>query len=194
MRSADASAGALFTIGGGCDVVSTRAPGNVVGCEELIGAVVAIADCDGRAARGPDPIGAVFVTGIGAGTGDDEPACTGPDGVPDDDVIEPGCAGTDDVMPCGGSPPDCDVAGIGGGIVLPLRGVGGTAGGFDGGFARGGNCTPVGGAPRAARRGGNGGSLRPHVSQVALSSAFSALQNGQNLTGWPRTRSCRRRS
>jgi hypothetical protein len=65
--------------------------------------------------------------------------------------------------------------GSGGGFVVPAR-RGGTAG--DGG-ARGGSCTPVGGALRA-RRGGSGGSLRPHDWHTASSSAFSALQNGQN--------------
>lgn len=43
-----------------------------------------------------------------------------------------------------------------------------------------GSCTPVGGAFR--RRGGSGGKRRPHAWQVASSSAFSAVQNGQNLT------------
>ena len=47
--------------------------------------------------------------------------------------------------------------------------------------ARGGSCTPVAGALRA-RRGGSGGSLRPHCAHVPCSSVFSALQNGQNLT------------
>jgi hypothetical protein len=62
---------------------------------------------------------------------------------------------------------------------------------------------PVGGALRPLR-GGNGGRRRPHAWQTASSSAFSALQNGQNLIGdWSResypsagggTRSCRPRS
>jgi hypothetical protein len=69
---------------------------------------------------------------------------------------------------------------------------GGTAGrGPDGGTTGGrcGNCTPVGGALRVGpRRGGNGGNRRPHVPQTVFSSAFSALQNGQNLTAWPRIR------
>jgi hypothetical protein len=67
--------------------------------------------------------------------------------------------------------------GVGGGIVLPVRrGVGGgwiVVGG------RGGSWTPVGGALRA-RRGGSGGRRRPHAWHEASSSAFSALQNGQN--------------
>lgn len=45
-----------------------------------------------------------------------------------------------------------------------------------------GSRIPVGGALRVApRRGGNGGKRRPHAWQTARSSAFSALQNGQNL-------------
>jgi hypothetical protein len=47
--------------------------------------------------------------------------------------------------------------------------------------ARGGSSTPVAGALRD-RRGGNGGRRRPHDWHTASSSAFSALQNGQNLT------------
>ena len=81
--------------------------------------------------------------------------------------------------PEGGSAPELDapVGGpdSGGGFVVPAR-RGGIAG-DDG--ARGGSCTPVGGALRA-RRGGSGGSLRPHDWHTASSSAFSALQNGQN--------------
>jgi hypothetical protein len=45
--------------------------------------------------------------------------------------------------------------------------------------ARGGSWTPVGGALRC-RRGGSGGNRRPHARHDASSSAFSALQNGQN--------------
>jgi hypothetical protein len=56
------------------------------------------------------------------------------------------------------------------------RGIGGGAV-VEGG--RGGSWTPVGGALRA-RRGGSGGKRRPHAWQEASSSAFSALQNGQN--------------
>jgi hypothetical protein len=67
--------------------------------------------------------------------------------------------------------------GVGGGIVAGLR----TGGGGIVVGARGGSCTPVGGALRA-RRGGSGGSRRPHALHTASSSAFSALQNGQNLT------------
>jgi hypothetical protein len=59
-------------------------------------------------------------------------------------------------------------------------------GGFDGGAerrgggaARGGSCTPVGGALRSLRRGGNGGNRRLHAVQTDCSSAFSALQKGQ---------------
>ena len=55
----------------------------------------------------------------------------------------------------------------------------GTGGGFVG-ADRGGSWTPVPGALRA-RRGGRGGSRRPHDWHTASSSAFSALQNGQNL-------------
>jgi hypothetical protein len=55
------------------------------------------------------------------------------------------------------------------------RGAGGAV--VEGG--RGGSWTPVGGALRA-RRGGSGGKRRPHAWQEASSSAFSALQNGQN--------------
>jgi hypothetical protein len=54
----------------------------------------------------------------------------------------------------------CAAAGSGGGTVVPdLRCGSGAAG-------RGGNCTPVGGALRA-RRGGNGGSRRPHAAHAA---------------------------
>jgi hypothetical protein len=61
-----------------------------------------------------------------------------------------------------------------------LRGTGAALG-------RGGSWMPVGGALRA-RRGGSGGSRRPHAEQVASSSAFSALQNGQNRISAPHAR------
>lgn len=69
-------------------------------------------------------------------------------------------------------------AATGGGMVGPVRRSGGDCVVLVG---RSGSCTPVGGAFRA-RRGGNGGKRRPHAWHVASSSAFSALQNGQNLT------------
>jgi hypothetical protein len=55
----------------------------------------------------------------------------------------------------------------------------GSGGGFGEPGVRGGSWTPVAGALRA-RRGGKGGSRRPHDWHTASSSAFSALQNGQN--------------
>jgi hypothetical protein len=68
---------------------------------------------------------------------------------------------------------------FGGGLVEPDRRGAVTGGGCVVVAARGGNSTPVAGALRA-RRGGSGGSRRPHDWQTARSSAFSALQNGQN--------------
>jgi hypothetical protein len=61
--------------------------------------------------------------------------------------------------------------GIGGGTVVPvLRGEGGGCTpdvlfgfGAPDAVERGGSCTPVGGALRAPRRGGNGGKRRPHA-------------------------------
>ena len=70
---------------------------------------------------------------------------------------------------------------LGGGLVVPLRRGAVTGGGCVVLAARGGSRTPVAGALRA-RRGGSGGRRRPHDWHTASSSAFSALQNGQNLT------------
>jgi hypothetical protein len=67
-------------------------------------------------------------------------------------------------------------SGSGGGTVCPDLRCTGTGAVFG---ARGGSWMPVGGALRA-RRGGNGGRRRPHAWHAASSSAFSALQNGQN--------------
>jgi len=72
------------------------------------------------------------------------------------------------------------LGGIGGGFVEPARRTGVGGGVVDGVAGRGGRLMPVGGALRA-RRGGSGGKRRPHAWQTASSSAFSALQNGQNL-------------
>jgi hypothetical protein len=82
---------------------------------------------------------------------------------PADVTITPGCA-----------------ADPGGCVVLARRGAV-TGGGCVVLALRGGSSTPVGGALRA-RRGGTGGRRRPHAWHTASSSAFSALQNGQNLT------------
>ncbi len=75
------------------------------------------------------------------------------------------------------------IGGDGGGeIAVTLARTGGviSVGGLVGDVGgRCGSCTPVGGALRA-RRGGNGGKRRPHAWHTASSSAFSALQNGQN--------------
>src|SRR5262245_51965339 len=89
---------------------------------------------------------------------------------------------------CGGC--DCDAAAPGGRD-------GAAVGGTDG--VRGGSWTPDADAPGPrVRRGGSGGRRRPHCWHTASSSAFSALQNGQNLNA-PRPpahrgRSLRRRS
>jgi hypothetical protein len=72
------------------------------------------------------------------------------------------------------------VCGIGGGFVWPGRRAGVGGGAAEELAGRGGSWIPVGGAFRA-RRGGSGGRRRPHAWQTASSSAFSALQNGQNL-------------
>jgi hypothetical protein len=88
------------------------------------------------------------------------------------------------------------VLGSGGGIVGGLRGGSGPAGelprvGVGGGVpapvGRGGNTTPVGWPLLPARRGGSGGKRRPHDAHTADSSAFSALQNGQNRISAPRS-------
>jgi hypothetical protein len=94
--------------------------------------------------------------------------------------------------PSGAALPAAGAAGTGGGFVGRARGAGGAAGRF-------GSWMPVGGALRPLR-GGNGGRRRPHAWHTASSSAFSALQNGQNLIGQHpaacgrgRTRCCHRR-
>ena len=66
------------------------------------------------------------------------------------------------------------------------------------GDARAGETGGLSGRPLFARstlptRGGKGGRRRPHDWHAAMSSLFSALQNGQNLTS-PRALSCHRRS
>lgn len=81
-------------------------------------------------------------------------------------------------------------SGIGGGSVEPFARAAG-AGVVRGGVvppgrcgcavgARCGSVMPVGCPLLPARRGGNGGKRRPHDWHAAISSAFSALQNGQN--------------
>jgi hypothetical protein len=112
-------------------------------------------------------------------------------------TITPGCAGGTAATggPAGGpTVPDgsgadgsgADAAGggltatawpTGGGFVVPDLRDGGA--GDWAAPARGGSWTPVAGALRG-RRGGRGGSRRPHAWHTASSSAFSALQNGQN--------------
>jgi hypothetical protein len=86
-------------------------------------------------------------------------------------------------------------AGVGGGIVEPLL-RGGIGGAFAAPVARGtGGVMPVGGAParEPARRGGSGGNRRLHDAHTVLSSAFSALQNGQNLISALARSGCRAR-
>src|SRR5207247_1288763 len=68
-----------------------------------------------------------------------------------------------------------------GGACESLRRRAGSPSGGGGACGRGGSWTPVGWPLLPARRGGNGGSRRPHAWHTASSSAFSALQNGQNL-------------
>jgi hypothetical protein len=100
--------------------------------------------------------------------------------------------------PCdaGGIEPSCTgaVFASGGGAVVPLRrGPGGGA--FVAPAARGtGGVMPVGCAPprEPARRGGSGGNRRLHDPHTAASSAFSALQNGQNRISAPSRWMCRR--
>jgi hypothetical protein len=75
--------------------------------------------------------------------------------------------GADDRLSCGNPATDEAVK------VLVRAGGGAPA-------ERDGKLTPLGGAFRV-RRGGSGGRRRPHAWQTARSSAFSALQNGQNL-------------
>src|SRR5206468_3021206 len=73
------------------------------------------------------------------------------------------------------------VACVGGATVVPvgLRAAPGIGGGMVE-PARGGSVMPVGGPLLPARLGGSGGRRRPHAWHTASSSAFSALQNGQN--------------
>jgi hypothetical protein len=86
-----------------------------------------------------------------------------------------GARPTDASLAPGGIGSPC---GIGGWVEVARRGAV-TGGGCVVVEARGGSSTPVGGALRA-RRGGSGGNRRPHDWHTASSSAFSALQNGQN--------------
>ena len=68
----------------------------------------------------------------------------------------------------------------GGGWLDPAGLRVGSGGGFVVPEDRRGSSIPVAGAFRA-RRGGSGGKRRPHAWHAAISSEFSALQNGQNL-------------
>jgi hypothetical protein len=127
------------------------------------GAITAAIGADGGAGarRSSTGRGRVVVADIAGIAGADACAAIGAD-------AGPGCAGICiDVDPGSGS---------GGGTVCPdfrCTGAGATA-------WRCGSWIPVGGALRA-RRGGSGGNRRPHAWHAASSSAFSALQNGQNL-------------
>jgi hypothetical protein len=87
------------------------------------------------------------------------------------------------------------VPGVGGGIDVPLL-RGPTGGAFVAPVARGtGGVMPVGGAParEPARRGGSGGNRRLHDAHTVLSSAFSALQNGQDRISALARSGCRAR-
>jgi hypothetical protein len=173
-------AGAPAPTGGALESVRRRAfgpgPGDPIGVSGAIGgggSPMAVSRID-------DPGIAVAVTGVGD-AGARRPDAFGACGTlgttgttPADVTMTPGCA------EAGCAAPDCAVAGLGGGVVVPVLRGAVTGGGCVVLAARGGRRTPVAGALRA-RRGGSGGRRRPHDWHTASSSAFSALQNGQNL-------------
>jgi hypothetical protein len=147
----------------------------IAGGNPVDGAPGGIAIAGGPLDGGPIGGGAVGDGGLGAIDGG--PIDGGPTGgglvLPERTrgSVGGGAAPAAPELPAGAAAPA-----TGGGLVLPDRvrgGVDGVAGG------RGGSCTPLAGALRA-RRGGSGGSRRPHDWHTARSSAFSALQNGQN--------------